>query len=143
MPGSSRYRNVDTFFNEKVKMLLGRKTIDSPGIKVPKVNTNDDSMEINISLPGYKTEQIAVYVYNTKLRIAVRDEDHVVNPNGELQTHSFTYDAFDFEYTLPDNANIEALKAWYDVDGGILSVRVPTRNKKAIRTSRKIHVNEI
>ncbi len=142
VPSNSRKRSLDTFFNEKVKMILGRKTIDSPGMKVPSMTTHPNEFKIELALPGYSPDQVAVYVYNDVLRLAIRDRDETVDIHKKGDSRSFSYNALDFEYALPEGSNVEELRATYDSDSGVLEIVIPRDSGNIKRTSKKIAVEQ-
>lgn len=140
MPRNATTRSVDNFFNEKVKMVLGAKTITSPGIKLPKVASTEDDVSIELSIPGYKTEDISIYTENQKLNVAVRDYDTVSNRQHEWSNETFVYNAFDLHYSIPENSDIENISAEYDEDSGLLKIDIPVSNEKSNPMSREIPV---
>ena len=111
------FAEFDRIFDDASRILDGpywqevKHTFTKPAIDY-NVKTEDGFHTLEVAVPGVAKEQCSVTVLDGKLHIKI-------NVEGHLWTK-----ATDRTFTLPEDANVEAIKA--EVKDGLLTVKIPT-----------------
>ena len=101
---------------------------------VPAVNVSDNEKEYNIEIaaPGMKKENFRVNVESGILNISAEQEESAEEEGKNYTRREFSYNSFSRSFTLPENANVEDIRAKYE-DGLLklsLAKKVPSAPKK-------------
>lgn len=97
------------------------------------INTKKDGWEIQLSLPGYKKEDLKISLDENILEVSSEIKD--VNCSQNVQTSIFkNVKSFYKSYQLPSNADLDKIEA--NLENGILRIFIPRidagKNKKII-----------
>ena len=98
------------------------------------VEETDDAYLVDIELPGVRKDDLDIEIAGR--RLSVRGERKEKERVGILRRRERTVGRFHYEVTLP--GNVEDSDVVANLDGGVLTVRVP---KPASERPRRIHVN--
>lgn len=90
---------------------------------IPAVDIHEDAKgyHLSIDLPGMKPEQIEVTANDGVL--SIRGERETINEDKELKRSERMYGSFLREFSMPDNANLNAIDA--KSNNGVLQLFVP------------------
>lgn len=104
------------------------------------VREKDGYYDLDIELPGYKKEDIAMEISDGYLNIkATRTSSEEENDaRGNLIRQERFYGSVSRSFYVGDNIKAEDIKARYD--NGILSINLPSREQKRIETSQKVEL---
>jgi HSP20 family protein len=97
---------------------------------VPAANIQDkeDAYIIELSVPGYTKKEIDITVEKKVLSIVGhKEEAEGIN----FRKREFNYNKFKRSFTLPEKANIEAIKA--NFSKGILSITIAKKEEEPVR----------
>lgn len=98
----------------------------------PKVDIveNEASFEVQVSLPGFKKEDIKVEVDENKLTISGerKFEKQEEDKNKKYHLVETEYGSFTRSFSLPNHANVAAIAA--NFKDGILELSIPKENKE-------------
>ncbi len=123
----------DSFFNYPTSRTRTKTKIGT----VPRANVvkSDTGFTIEMAAPGFSRDEFNIDVQNHTLTVSVTSED---TPDYEdsLQTREYSYSNFSRSWTMPKDANVDAISARYEA--GILFVEVPVEGRK--ETKRTITV---
>jgi HSP20 family protein len=98
------------------------------------VEETDDAYLVDIELPGVRKDDLDIEIAGR--RLSVRGERKEKERVGILRRRERTVGRFAYEVTLPGNVDDSGIVA--NLDGGVLTVRVP---KPASERARRIPVN--
>lgn len=87
----------------------------------------EDSYRMRIDLPGLSKDQVKVFVENGDLIIKGEHKDEESKEDSEDRWESRSYGSYSTRILLPENANIEQIKA--ELKNGVLFVSVPKLSK--------------
>ncbi|HIF38677.1 MAG TPA: Hsp20/alpha crystallin family protein, partial [Gemmatimonadetes bacterium] len=101
-------------------------------ITIPRANIvrNESSYTIEMAAPGFSRDEFELNVENSTLTIYVNTED-TSEYKGKITSHEYSFGSFTRSWTLPDDANSDAITARYEA--GILYVEVPVEGVKEIK----------
>ena len=96
---------------------------------LPAVNIREDekNYEIALAIPGLRKEDIKMEIENQVLTVSAENEKEKTEEKESYLRREYAYDSFSRSFSLPDNANEDAIESRYE--NGILKVSV---GKKAI-----------
>ena len=99
------------------------------------VHEKDGYYDLDIELPGYKKEDIAMEISDGYLNIkATRtNSDEEKDERGNLIRQERFYGSISRSFYVGDNIKAEDIKAKYE--NGILNINLPSREQKRIETS--------
>ncbi len=108
---------------------------------VPSVNISEkaDAYQVELSVPGFNKEDFKIEAEKDVLRISSEHKEEKKDETKQLTRREFRYGSFSRSFTLPENANVEAIKASYE--NGILVLDIPKKeiakdnNVKEIKVS--------
>lgn len=102
------------------------------------VHEKDGYYDLDIELPGYKKEDIAMEISDGYLNIkATRtNSDEEKDERGNLIRQERFYGSISRSFYVGDNIKAEDIKAKYE--NGILNINLPSREQKRIETSQKV-----
>ncbi len=128
----SIFNNTPSIFNLMDDLFLN---FDSPSVlhsatkttAVPSVNIveDKDNYRLEIAAPGWKKEDFSIQVEQQILTISGQHKSETADGNvREKYTHrEFTQSSFKRSFTLPENIDVENIKAEYE--NGILFLHLP------------------
>lgn len=104
------------------------------------VREKDGYYDLDIELPGYKKEDIAMEISDGYLNIkATRtNSDEEKDERGNLIRQERFYGSISRSFYVGDNIKAEDIKAKYE--NGILNINLPSREQKRIETSQKVEL---
>jgi len=90
---------------------------------VPEVDIHEDakSYVVSVDLPGIKPENIDVTAHNGVL--SIRGSRELVHKDKEQKRSERSFGSFLREFTMPDNADLDSVKA--KTQDGVLEIQVP------------------
>ena len=135
-----------THFDNAINDLMGGSLSDFVSKSLvqsqPLVNIikNESDFVLEIAVPGFSKKDIDIHVKEDKLTIAaieeeVKDGSEKTEPN--FTKREFHYDGFKRSFTLPENIDLENIKA--NFTNGILKITLPLKEK--VDTSRNIKIS--
>jgi HSP20 family protein len=95
-----------------------------------EVRRTDGELVVRMELPGIDPEKMDVTVDGTTLRVRAERRVSSDDPGNYLR-REFAYGVFERQVTLPDGIDPEKMSARYDA--GILEVRIPHEDTKAVK----------
>ena len=104
------------------------------------VHEKDGYYDLDIELPGYKKEDIAMEISDGYLNIkATRtNSDEEKDERGNLIRQERFYGSISRSFYVGDNIKAEDIKAKYE--NVILNINLPSREQKRIETSQKVEL---
>ncbi|HXB14040.1 MAG TPA: Hsp20/alpha crystallin family protein [Bacteroidia bacterium] len=108
---------------------------------VPSVNISEkaDAYQVELSVPGFNKEDFKIEAEKDVLRVSCEHKEEKKDETKQFTRREFRYGSFSRSFTLPENANVEAIKASYE--NGILVLDIPKKeiakdnNVKEIKVS--------
>ena len=118
---------LDRFFNESVNSRGSLATF------TPHVDTSETekNYEIEVSLPGLKTEDIQVDFHDGRLTITGERKFSDEKRTKKYHLIESQYGSFTRSFYLPDTINAEAIEANYE--DGVLHITVPKDIRRSTR----------
>ncbi len=97
---------------------------------LPSVNVKETDQEyiIDVAAPGLKKDHFKVEVNNGILSVSAENKEEKSEKKENYTRKEFSYSSFSRSFSLPDNANPDAIKAKYH--DGILKLKIPKIDKK-------------
>lgn len=98
------------------------------GTTVPAVNLkeNEKNYTIELAAPGLKKEDIKIDLNENVLTISSEKKDEKTEEEkGKFTRKEFSFSSFSRSFTLPENANAEAINASYT--DGVLNIDIPKK----------------
>lgn len=109
---------------------------------LPAVNVmeKENEFEIDLSLPGFDKENIALEIVENVLKISAKQE---LNKEEEDSNHhflrrEFSSSSFERYFILPDNIDTENIVA--KQENGVLTIALPKRDNAPEDTTKKITI---
>lgn len=121
---------LDRFFDEAVKTGAGNfvPTVD--------VKENENSYEVEATVPGVKKDDINVEVDGQTLHISGEKQNKEEDNDKTYHRVESEYGYFHRSFTLPDNAKLDDIEANYE--DGVLRLTIPKDEEKT--ETKKIEV---
>ena len=111
---------------------FGGDIFDSPrntgiGNSLPAVNVkeNENNFELEVAAPGMKKEDFKIELDNNVLGISSETKSEDVEEKKKYTRREFSYRSFKRTFTLPENVDVENIKANYS--DGVLMIDIPKR----------------
>ncbi len=135
--------DLPALFDDFVTRDFFYPTFTNSGVSTPAVNiieTNDD-FRLEMVAPGMKKKNFNVEVDGDVLTVSY---DHEDNRQGERSgwnyaSHEYNYHSFTRSFSLPETADIDAIKSKYE--DGILNVIIPKKDDAKGKPPRRIEVS--
>lgn len=129
---------VDAFFGDD---FLSNFFDNSNVGTVPAVNImeNKDEFAIEVAAPGLEKKDFQVDVHNNVLSISCHKEFNNEQKDEKIMRREFSYTAFKRNFSLPDGADSDKIKANYKE--GILRVSIPKREEAKEKPARQIAIS--
>ena len=133
---------VPTAFSSVFDHLMNESVRRSGGSQysfVPKVDIveGDKAFEIQVIVPGVKKEDFKIDLNDNLLTVSGERKFTKEKKENNFHRIESTYGTFSRSFSLPENVDAGAISAAY-VDG-ILEIRVPKDEKKALKTTIKVN----
>ena len=93
--------------------------------KVPAANVfeHDDDFVIDLAAPGMKKDDFKLIIENRTLWISAEVEAEKQEEMPDYTRREFNYSAFKRSFALPENVNVEKIKAKYE--NGLMKIIIP------------------
>ncbi len=107
--------------------------------KIPDINiiNNENLYSIQVAIPGKSKENFSVKLDDNILSISL-DDSKDVEKNSNYSLKQFSYNSFLRTFKLPDDANLDKIKANYI--NGVLNVELP-KNKIKLKKAKEITIS--
>ena len=107
--------------------------------KIPDINiiNNENLYSIQVAIPGKSKENFSVKLDDNILSISLDDSKDLEN-NSNYSLKQFSYNSFLRTFKLPDDANLDKIKANYI--NGVLNVELP-KNKIKLKKAKEITIS--
>jgi len=100
------------------------------------INETKDSYKIELSLPGFKKEDVKIEIVGDKLKISSEVEKTFTDD--KIHQKQFEKRSFYKQFTLPDNVNLSDIEA--EMNDGILNIKIKKlKEKKSNKLEIKIN----
>ena len=110
--------------------------------ELPAVNVKENKKEfkLEVSMPGFRKEDINIEVDNNILTITTQKEEQKENEDKDekILRREFTSSSFARSFTLPDNINTEKIEA--KDKHGVLTIKLPKSEKAKEDTVKRIAI---
>ncbi len=123
-------RRMDDLFNKFSSEV-------STGLRKPlsDVSETDEEIKLVIDMPGMDKDDIDISVTDDGLEIVAEKEE---KEEEKLKKYERRYSGFSRYFSLPENADIENIKATYDK--GVLEITIPKKRTEKKKKKKKIKV---
>ena len=124
----SAFDEFDSIFDS----LVGSKThMREITHTIPRANIQElsDGYVIKIAAPGFSKSDFKIHADSGYLTVSAKSENEQTDT--KYTSKEFAYDEFSRTWKLPNNINTSSLIARYE--SGILSITLPTQNRKSDR----------
>ncbi len=118
---------LDQFFSESIHSENPRFT--------PSVDISEDekSFEIALSVPGIKKEDFKIDLEEEKLTVSGERKKEDKKEGKNYHSLETQYGAFSRSFYLPENVATDKIEAQYE--NGILTISIPKREKKILKST--------
>ena len=96
------------------------------------VKDTPEAFVFQADVPGVQEKDLQIQLHGNRLTIRGKRETEEKKPGDTYYTYERSYGSFARTFTLPDSADVEAVKA--DLKDGVLMVTVPKKAKEQPRT---------
>lgn len=119
--------------------VMPAKQFASPAVNIKET---DKAFEIEIAAPGMTKEDFSIRVDNDEELVIALEKKHnhkEENKDENYLRREFSYTSYHQAFTLPENVDIEAIKA--NMNNGVLGIVLPKKTpEKQIPASRHIAI---
>ena len=119
--------------------VMPAKQFASPAVNIKET---EKAFEIEIAAPGMTKDDFKIRVDNDEelvIALEKKHEDKEEHKGDNYLRREFSYTSYHQAFTLPDNVDIEAIKA--NMTNGVLGIVLPKKNpEKQIPASRHIAI---
>jgi HSP20 family protein len=138
-----KYRNHrPTLFNMFFDDMITRDNLGHVRSEatVPAANVieNDTAFEIKLAAPGLKKEDFNIDLEEDVLKISSSTKNESETNDGQVHRKEFSFTSFSRSFRLPENINIDEIKAEYQA--GVLLISLPKQQNAAVEKARQIKV---
>jgi HSP20 family protein len=123
-------------FREMIPVLQSAADLPSY-IPAFEVKETKEGYSFKADIPGVKDDDLKITVSGNRLSITGKREEEKKQQDDKYYCYERSYGSFSRAFTLPDDADTEAIKA--DSKNGQLSVLVP---KKAGQSAKEVKINQ-
>jgi len=121
-------KDVDKVFNN----FLTGGTASSIAMPSTDVYETDDEYVFEFELPGYTKDDVKVNVEDNVLTVSSEKEKKAEDEKKNYHVVERCYGSFRRQFSLPDNADVDAVKAKFN--NGVLDLRVPKKEEEKKKT---------
>lgn len=119
--------------------VMPAKQFASPAVNIKET---EKAFEIEIAAPGMTKDDFKIRVDNDEelvIALEKKHEDKEEHKGDNYLRREFSYTSYHQAFTLPDNVDIEAIKA--NMTNGVLGIVLPKKNpEKQVPASRQIAI---
>ena len=130
MPGLRRSEPLDSFFNWP-SVSGYRASVDISG--------DNESYEVSIDVPGMNESDLSIHLEGNTLRVSGKKSEHSESKDKHYYRTERSYGAFERTLSLPEDANVDEIKA--SLNNGVLSLLIPRKIVEG-KEVKKISINE-
>lgn len=129
---------LEDFFNDS---LINRFFNWDEYKTIPAVNIIEgkDEYKIEVAAPGLSKEDFKVEVDGNILTISSEKEEKKESKDENVLRREFCYSSFRRSFTLPDDVNVDKIKASHN--DGILTVTLPKKEEAKTKTVKEIKIS--
>lgn len=120
------------------EMLLNDEFFKRNTLPAANVKENENNFEIELAAPGFKKEEITAEVVDCVLTVSGESKSEEETTEENYTRKEFQHKSFSRSFSLPDNANPDAVTAKYE--NGLLKLQIAkihteelTRNKVEVK----------
>jgi|SRR5687767_3494333 len=127
----------DHLFNQELNSILGMDTQSQS----PLVNIHEDETAyyVELAVPGISKDDISVKVEKNKLILSASTKKENETSKVNFLKKEFSYEHFNRSFTIPELADVSAIKAAYE--NGVLKVSLPKKPEATNASSRTITIS--
>lgn len=113
---------------------------DQPNLPAVNVVEKEKEFAIDISVPGFSRDNIAIEIDKNQLRISatVENENEEKGSDNKVIRREFSSSAFERSFVIPENIDTDNIAA--KQENGILKITLPKRQNASEDTVKKISV---
>lgn len=136
---SNMFPTINSMFDNFFSDGDGFSKAISKGTSVPAANVveTETNFELELAAPGKQKQDFKVEVDNNVLSISSENEEEKETEEKNYTRKEYSYSSFNRSFTLPENAQEDAIKATYDQ--GVLKVTIP-KKEPSTKVSKSIEV---
>ena len=124
----------DQLFTDMDRVMGSNAQHTIPAVNIAK---SSEGYELALAVPGLTKEDLVINVKDNTLGISTVIKEEKKEDNTDWKRREFNFESFSREFTLPENANVDDLKASYEA--GILQIHIPV--KAPVDTTRSISID--
>jgi HSP20 family protein len=131
-----------SIFDQVIENILDEKNpfLNIGYVRGVNVQEMANEYQMELSLPGYKREDINIALDNDSLIIRSQVQDDNTTQNGTFYRRDFRKSSFEKRFLLYDDVNLDGISA--KMEDGILVVTLPKiKPEEKPNTSRTININ--
>lgn len=130
---------MDRFFDEDFFPVA--RNIERPKLMKADIHEKDGMYNIELDLPGYKKEEIALNIIDGNLVIEAKHEENKEEKDakGNLIRSERRFGSCSRSFYVGDNLQAEDVKAKFE--NGVLSICVPAEQPKQIEEKKQIAID--
>jgi HSP20 family protein len=121
------FNNIFDLFDNSIH--AGFRTWNTPAVNI--ANTQD-GFELQVAAPGLKKENFKVNIEGDQLTISAEVKEESTDSNPKFSHREFRFTNFKRSFTLPENANKEAVNASYK--DGVLTLAIPVKEEEKAKS---------
>lgn len=125
---------IDRFFNESAVRSGGSQYSFVPRVDITE---NEKAFELHVAVPGMNKEDIKIDLNDNVLSISGEKKYTREKKDNHFHLIENQYGSFSRSFSLPENIDTAAISAAYV--NGVLEVRLPKDEKKALKTTIKVN----
>ena len=128
---------AEGFFNEDAG-LFNRRWANEEWLPAVNVQETDSSFDLEVAAPGMKKEDFMLEVNKGVLSIRAEQQSESEDKTEHYTRKEFDYRSFNRSFWLPENVDVDSIKANYK--DGILEISVPKTEIEATEPSKIIKI---
>lgn len=137
MYNKSKFMTHPVHFTQLLDGIFGNETdfnyYNKPSRKASvNIKETSEQYEVQVVAPGLKKEDFKIEVDKNVLTVSFEHQEEAKESTDKWLRQEFKMQSFSRSFTLTDSIDTEAIGATYD--NGILSVRLPKKEKEAPKT---------
>lgn len=128
---------ADDFFNTNISNFIGSDIVSSnPSVNITEA---DDNFKIEVAAPGLEKKDFDLSIEKDHLIIESSKKIEEEVKGEKFTRREFNYTSFKRSFYLPENVNVEKIKANYK--DGVLNIALPKVKEDKIETIRTIEIS--
>ena len=136
-----RKRVVVDPFEMLMKDFFPSQRVVKSKIRVPKANIteHDDKYVLDLAIPGYQKDDIAINVEDNQLVISAKIEQTEEGQSSNFQRKEFEVSSFTRSFNLDDSVDQELISAKFE--NGILEISIQKKEEAKVQPKRAIEIS--